>query len=238
MIWLVNLFSESINSVDSLDSSVRTTDSSINQLVKSNFWLKNLVDQHDLLIKTMCMYHQNLVNPSVVQPSAISHPKESSSTNLIQLSSPIRLNANVLSTDSLHSPINSSISVPLDINSKLSSTPKTLNNNGDIRPPSISITITGTSITRDLEQGESTLDGKLFKVQVRTKPSCTIEQMTELVKWKHFDKSKGFIMSIGIVNMKYDTPDVAIEKTANLIREFKLAYPNIKLALTTLPHTC
>ncbi|CAF3873572.1 unnamed protein product, partial [Didymodactylos carnosus] len=36
--------------------------------------------------------------------------------------------------------------------------------------------------------------------------------------------------------MKYDTPDVTIEKTANLIREFKLAYPNTKLALTTLPH--
>ncbi|CAF1124004.1 unnamed protein product, partial [Didymodactylos carnosus] len=103
-----------------------------------------------------------------------------------------------------------------------------------IRPPSISIT--GTSITRDLERGESTLDGKVFKVQVRTKPSCTNEQMTELVKWKHFDKSQGFIMSIGTVNMKYDTPDVTIEKTANLIREFKLAYPNTKLALTTLPH--
>ncbi|CAF1100854.1 unnamed protein product [Didymodactylos carnosus] len=100
----------------------------------------------------------------------------------------------------------------------------------------ISITITGTSITRDLDQGEPTLDGKLFKVQVRTKPSCTIEQMTELVKWKHFDKSKGFIMSIGTVNMKYDTPDVAIAKTANLIREFKLAYLNTKLPLTTLPH--
>ncbi|CAF1080570.1 unnamed protein product [Didymodactylos carnosus] len=85
-------------------------------------------------------------------------------------------------------------------------------------------------------QGESTLDGKLFKVQVRTKPSGTIEQMTEFVKWKYFHKLQDFIMSIGTINMKYDTPDVAIEKTVNLIREFKQAYPNSKLALTTLPH--
>ncbi|CAF4624689.1 unnamed protein product [Didymodactylos carnosus] len=59
--------------------------------------------------------------------------------------------------------------------------------------------------------------------------------MQELVKLKHFGKPQGLILSIGTINMKYDNPDVALDKTLNLIREFKHAYPDTKLILTTLP---
>ncbi|CAF1124017.1 unnamed protein product, partial [Didymodactylos carnosus] len=58
--------------------------------------------------------------------------------------------------------------------------------------------------------------------------------MTEFSQDKHFQPSPHFVMNIGTITLKYDDPDIALNKTELLVQSFRKSYPQSLLALTTL----
>ncbi|CAF1016647.1 unnamed protein product [Didymodactylos carnosus] len=105
-------------------------------------------------------------------------------------------------------------------NSNLLSTKNTF-----IHPPPVLVIVTGSSITQDLEPDAVNLNNKPYRFLIRTKSGCTIEQMTEFIQDKHFQPCPHFVMNIGTINLKYDDPGVAINKTKLLVQSFKKSYP-------------
>ncbi|CAF1437828.1 unnamed protein product [Didymodactylos carnosus] len=103
-----------------------------------------------------------------------------------------------------------------------------------IHPTPVLVTVTGSSITQDLEPSTVNLKNKPYRFLIRTKKGCTIEQMTEYLQDKHFQPSPHFVMNIGTINLKHDDPGIALDKTKLLVQSFKKSYPQSSLALTTL----
>ncbi|CAF4609359.1 unnamed protein product, partial [Didymodactylos carnosus] len=73
--------------------------------------------------------------------------------------------------------------------------------------PSVPITITGSSIVRDLEPGKLLVGDKHFDIKIRTKHGASIKQLTRMVNnnWidQHFNLSSHAIISIGSIDMKH-----------------------------------
>ncbi|CAF0973833.1 unnamed protein product [Didymodactylos carnosus] len=107
-------------------------------------------------------------------------------------------------------------------------------------PSAVPITITGSSIIRNLLPGIMNYNGKDCNIKIRTKGGAYINHISNLVKTNRIDKqfsdSKHVIISTGSIDIKRITPEPAIQNIRSLIRTFKEKFPDTSLALCTLPY--
>ncbi|CAF1319408.1 unnamed protein product [Didymodactylos carnosus] len=105
--------------------------------------------------------------------------------------------------------------------------------------PSVPITITGSSIVRDLEPGKLFVSDKHFDIKISTKHGASIKQLTHMVNnnWidQHFNLSSHAIISIGSIDMKHINSDKAIELLNQLIQTLKRKHHHIKPTFVTIP---
>ncbi|CAF4069551.1 unnamed protein product [Rotaria sp. Silwood1] len=211
------------------------------------------MDQNSMLIKTLCASH---CYASHHQSCNVIYPV--SSSNSLAVDNHLRTNSTnqttppfpsfTASTNGAHSEANnhnfaSSVQQQQFTRSKsslLSSiSQRQIAGTSNIKTTTFSSTktvlITGSSIIRDLQQGNTILNNKQFNIIVRTKPNCTIEQMNESIKNKEFNETSAMVMCIGTINMKYDKPHDAFANIIALIDSVKASYPKTKLFFTTIP---
>ncbi|CAF4571140.1 unnamed protein product, partial [Didymodactylos carnosus] len=104
---------------------------------------------------------------------------------------------------------------------------------------SIPVTITGSSVVRDLEPGKLSVGDKQFDIKIRTKPGATIKQLINLVNNnridQHFNNSSRAIISIGSIDMKQTDSKEAIDGINQLILAIKRKHQHIKPAFVTIP---
>ncbi|CAF1346312.1 unnamed protein product [Didymodactylos carnosus] len=192
---------------------------------------KMMLEQNDMLVKTLCTQKQSAgVSMRTCNVSA------SSQTNLFK--SLTKNNCSRPVSPTRGSTPKSITRLPL-VEPSSTSTPARVTNEPAIRTASqtlkpISVTVLGSSITRDLKPGTVIIKNIPVRYHIRTVHGCRIEQMTKLLQKKQFKPSQHFVVSVGSVNLKHDSTVVAIEKTKQLIAAFNKSYPDSTLALTTV----
>ncbi|CAF4545136.1 unnamed protein product, partial [Didymodactylos carnosus] len=105
--------------------------------------------------------------------------------------------------------------------------------------PSVPISITGSSIVRDLEPGKLFVGDKHFDIKIRIKHGASIKKLTHMVNnnWvdQHFNVSSHAIISISSIDMKHINSDKAIELINQLIQTLKRKHQHIKYTVVTIP---
>ncbi|CAF1431641.1 unnamed protein product, partial [Didymodactylos carnosus] len=218
------------NNNNSSTNSHNSTDDALNSLnnhANSNEIIMRLLNQNEMLIKTLCNNYEQKQEQSHSDRCPTFCKSQNDDTDLLKTGTFYPNSSQNIPSTSLP---------PSNCTDNRVSTPlKTTTGKGNSNQmkSSTNVTILGSSIIRDLKQGNTTLNNKPHNIYVRTKYGCSIEHMNELVLNREIFPSKILIFSLGTINMKFDKPDDAFNKIIALTDSLKLSYPNSKLVFTT-----
>ncbi|CAF1244121.1 unnamed protein product [Didymodactylos carnosus] len=196
---LINKLCSTLDNLDDESSNTTiSTDVSSDHEVSSHPLFMRILDQNDLLLKTLCSQHSQSVVIKSHDSSSSSQFQTVSTTNAsplppfehissqLQTTMPLKqlplLSSRASTKASSLNQHNLLVSPSSDSQNTQSQPASQLDAQLNSTPPSTPVFITGSSIIQNLEQGVSTFNGTNFNVKVRTKPGYSILDMIQSIQ--------------------------------------------------------